>query len=146
MIETLLTKPYWVIDVLPKQVPGDSAGQFFAVEKYWLEMPQYSDLRHRFAAILLKLNCYYNLQVCFAEEDELHTNPSPDQLVSWVTESGKDLCIVIPAQKTLITIAPDDLCMTVYNPRKRFLQLLEQLALSEGLFVWQPPQEGSEGK
>lgn len=146
MIETLLTKPYWVIDVLPRQVSGDSTGQFFAVEKYWLEMPQYSDLRRRFAAILLKLNCYHDLQVCFVEEDELHINLSPDQLVSSVTENGKDLCIVIPAQKALITIAPDDLYMTVYNPRKRFLQLLEQLALSEGLFVWQPHQEGCEGK
>ena len=33
MIETLLNKPYWVIDILPEQVPEDSAGQYFAIEQ-----------------------------------------------------------------------------------------------------------------
>ena len=30
MIETLLNKPYWVIDILPEQVPEDSAGRYEA--------------------------------------------------------------------------------------------------------------------
>ena len=28
----LLEKPYWVVDILPKQVPKDSAGQYFKLE------------------------------------------------------------------------------------------------------------------
>ena len=42
MIETLLNKPYWVVDFLPEQVPEGSAGQFFAVEDYWLRKPALS--------------------------------------------------------------------------------------------------------
>ena len=33
-IEELLNTPYWIIDILPKQVPAGGAGQYFAVEKY----------------------------------------------------------------------------------------------------------------
>ena len=39
-IEEYLNKPYWVIDILPKQVPADSKGQYFKIEKYFLEHPQ----------------------------------------------------------------------------------------------------------
>ena len=34
-IEEYLNKPYWVIDILPKQVPADSKGQYFRIEKYY---------------------------------------------------------------------------------------------------------------
>ena len=37
MIEEYLEKPYWVIDILPKQVPADSRGQYFEIEEYYLE-------------------------------------------------------------------------------------------------------------
>ena len=32
-VEELLQCPYWIIDILPSQVPADSPGQYFAVEK-----------------------------------------------------------------------------------------------------------------
>ena len=39
-IEEYLNKPYWVIDILPKQVPADGRGQYFRIEKFFLEHPQ----------------------------------------------------------------------------------------------------------
>ena len=60
-IESLLEKPYWLIDVLPKQVPAGSAGQYFKAERYllsWLD-----EISWKFARILIRLNCYYDLQV-----------------------------------------------------------------------------------
>lgn len=39
-IEELLERPYWVIDILPWQVPADSPGKYFAVERYFLQEPQ----------------------------------------------------------------------------------------------------------
>ncbi len=36
-VEELLQCPYWIIDILPLQVPEDSPGQYFAVEKYFLQ-------------------------------------------------------------------------------------------------------------
>ena len=39
-VEELLQCPYWIIDILPSQVPEDSPGQYFAVEKYCLQSEQ----------------------------------------------------------------------------------------------------------
>ena len=51
-IDELLTKPCWIIDILPEQVPGNGPGQFFAIEKAFLHDP---DLRRKQADLLLKL-------------------------------------------------------------------------------------------
>ncbi len=36
IVEELLKKPCYVIDILPERVPADSKGQFLAVEHYFL--------------------------------------------------------------------------------------------------------------
>ena len=35
-IDKLLNSEYWIIDILPKRVPEDSPGQYFAVENHFL--------------------------------------------------------------------------------------------------------------
>ena len=35
-IEQLLQSPYYIIDILPMQVPKNSPGQYFAIERYYL--------------------------------------------------------------------------------------------------------------
>ena len=47
-IEEFLDKPYWVIDILPKQVPADDRGQYFRIEKYFLEHPQIDIIYRKF--------------------------------------------------------------------------------------------------
>ena len=61
LIENLLSKPYWLIDVLPKQVPAGSAGQYFKAERYFLSW--FDEISRKFARVLIRLNCYYDLQV-----------------------------------------------------------------------------------
>ena len=141
MIEALLNKPYWVIDFLPRQVPEGSAGQFFAVEQFYLQEPRQSALRRQFAEILLKLNCYFDLLICEPEEENWARNPAPDKLLSWLTQEKKDLCVLLPEENTLITVNRADLYMTVYGPSESLLKLLGQLAVSAGLFLWQPPRQ-----
>ncbi|MBR0464511.1 MAG: hypothetical protein IJJ23_09055 [Clostridia bacterium] len=34
-IEELLDAPRWIVDILPRQVPAHSPGQYFAVERYF---------------------------------------------------------------------------------------------------------------
>lgn len=140
-MEELLEKPYWVIDFLPRQVPAKSGGQFFAVEAYYLRSP----LRRRFAEILLKLNCYYDLRVCEPETELWRLNPPPEELFSEVAENRKDLCVLLPAEDALITVNRDDLYMTVYGPSEALLGLLRPLIAAAGLFLWQPPREKEEG-
>ena len=62
-IDELLQKPYWIIDILPKRVPENSPGQFFEVEKYYLEKERLREIKHRHINVVLKLNCYRNVSI-----------------------------------------------------------------------------------
>lgn len=139
-VERLLEAPFWVIDMLPMQVPKDCGGQFFAVEKYYLGEAQLGQLSRRFADLLLKLNCYYDLLTNRAPSDEWIKNPAPEALVDWLTNSMRNshLCVLIETEDALITASAGDIYITLYNPSPALLELVQQLATASGLFVWQP--------
>ena len=138
IVEQLLEKPYWVVDLLPKRVPQDGGGQFFAVEQYYLEEPQHGCLCRRFADVLLKLNCYHDLYVSCG--DDWVKNPEPATLVAWLTEALQHghLCALIDDGTALITASGGNIHMTLYNPSPELLELVGQLATASGLFLWQP--------
>ena len=136
IIDDYLEKPYWVIDILPKQVPADSRGQFFAIEQYFLCDEQTERRCRQFCNILMKLNCYEDIAVCGLSE-EWTINPHPADLEQWLLER-KPLLVFIEASDALLTINGDDIYMTVYNPDEALLQLLRPLAASEGLVLWKP--------
>ena len=136
-IEELLEKPYWVIDILPKQVPADSPGRFFAVEQLLLAHPQVEALRARKLSVLLKLYCYHDLRISTDYGETWTENPDPGELSSAL---DSELYLLLPDEEALITADPGDIYMTLYNPSDDLLALVRQLAESEGLFVWQPPK------
>ena len=133
-IDELLNLPYWLIDFLPYRVPADSAGQFFAIEDYYLKSPQIEILHRQFLDILLKLNCYYAFRVL--ANDECLENPRPEYLKKMIEDCGLDVLV----GDTLIQYSSDDTHMTVYNPSEQLLTLIKTLAQAEGLFVWQPEE------
>ncbi|MBQ9620911.1 MAG: hypothetical protein IJR41_03115 [Atopobiaceae bacterium] len=136
-IEELLEKPYWVIDLLPKQVPADSPGRFFAVEQLLLAHPQVEALRARKLSVLLKLYCYHDLRISTDYGETWVDGPDPGD-ISRAME--KELYLLLPDEDVLITADPGDIYMTLYNATDDLLALIRQLATAEGLFVWQPPQ------
>ena len=139
-IEEYLNKPYWVIDILPKQVPADDKGQYFRIEKYFLEHPQIDNIYRKFTNILLKLNCYEDIGVSYDGEDWI-TNPAPHELEAALLKCLADkqmFYIILKSADVLITVSGDDTYMTVYNPTEEVLELIGSSAGSEGLFVWQP--------
>lgn len=142
IVEQLLEAPYWVIDFLPMQVPQDSAGQFFAVEQYYLEEPQHERLCRQFADVLLKLNCYYDLLVSRDGGDEW-LYPDPKMLEKWLMESLQNghLCVLIGDGEALITASGGDTNLTLYNPSPALLELVRHLVIAAGLFLWQPPKD-----
>lgn len=71
-----------------KQVPADGKGQYFKIEKYYLEHPQ--------------------------------------------------IDIIQKSADVLITVSGDDTYMIVYNPTEESKELIDSLAVSEGLFMWKP--------
>ena len=137
-IEEYLEMPYWVIDILPKQVPGDSKGQYFEIEKYFREHPQIEVIYKKFTNILLKLNCYEDIDVSHDGEDWI-TNPAPHELEAALLKCMADkymFYIILKSADVLITVSGDDTYMTVYNPTEEVLELIGSLADSEGLFLW----------
>ena len=140
IIENLLSKPYWLIDVLPKQVPAGSAGQYFEVERYFLSW--LDEISWKFARILIRVNCYYDLQVSTDGETWI-LNASPGDLARRFEESAPShtpLSILIGSDDALVTFSGDDHYMTLYNPDEELLELVRQCAQAEGLFVWGPKQ------
>jgi len=140
IIDFLLSKPYWLIDVLPKQVPAGSAGLYFKVGQYYLSL--LDEICRKFARILIRMNCYYDLQVSTDGETWI-LNESPEDLARRFEESvvsHSPLSILVGSDEALLTFSGDDHYMTLFNPDEELLELVRQCAGAEGLFVWGPKQ------
>lgn len=73
-IEELLQCPYWIIDILPSQVPEGSPGQYFTVEKNFLQGDRLKEIKQKHINLILKLNCYRDISI----NDENVINPIPE--------------------------------------------------------------------
>ncbi len=130
-IDELLQKPYWIIDIFPEQVPADSPGQFFAIEKYYLEKERIRSIKQKHINLILKLNCYRSISI---DEDPV-IDPDPECIDAEMRR--RYLYVII--DDAMILSEPDDTHMTVFNPDEKLLELIKTIAAGEGLFVWQPP-------
>ena len=143
MMGELLEGPYCIVDILPEQVSADGGGQYFAVERYYLQPERIRALRRRYAEILLRLNCYYDMAVSFDSCASWETNPDPEAFVERVINlTGNDfLRAVFAGQNAMIDCEPEETWLTVYDPDAVLQPLLTALAAAEGFFIWSPPQE-----
>ena len=124
-IEELLKTPYWIIDILPARVPAESAGQYFAVEKYF-RTQQLAAIKQKHINLILKLNCYRDVEI------DGEVNPGPDRIAAVMNERY----VYIMTGDSMLLSEPDDTHLTLFNPDEKLLELIIALALSEGLFVW----------
>ena len=138
LIKRLLDGAYLVVDFLPRRVPEDSGGNFFEIEKFFLDPPYSAELRRKFLNIILKLNCYYDITAYDCLREHETASPSPQQLSDLIMAADGLVYIFISSEETLVSVDTDDTHMTVFSPTGRIRQLMEQLAHSEGLFVWKP--------
>lgn len=136
-IDELLAKPYWIVDILPKQVPADAGGQYFTIEKYFMSSPHVDAIYHKFANVVVKLNCYDDILVFRVEDEMWHENPAPGDLVQMVLDR-RPLFIVLKQSQAMISITGDDHNMTLCGPDDEILQLIRIIASAEGLHVWKP--------
>ena len=142
VIECFLTKPYWIIDILPKQVPASRAKQYFEAEEYFLQEPQRTAIHRQFCNLLVKLGCYHDLAVVDADGHRID-GPLPDALTQ-LFASRQPFFILIDSDEAMIAYNGNDHNLTLYTSAATPLPLLAQLATAERLFMWQPPkkQEG----
>lgn len=129
-IEELLQFPYWIVDILPSQVPPNSPGQYFAVEKYFLQDKQLKEIKRKHIDLILKLNCYRDISI--GEENVV--NPLPEH----IAEEMQKRYLYIMTGDSMILSEPDDTHLTVFNPDPQLLELIKEIASGEGLFVWKP--------
>ena len=129
-VEELLQSPYWIIDILPSQVPAGSSGQYFAVEKYFLQGDRIEEIKQKHINLILKLNFYRDISI----DDETAVNTLPKH----IADEMKKRHLFIMIGESMILSEPDDTHLTVFNPEPQLLELIRQLASGEGLFVWQP--------
>ena len=132
--DELLQCPYWIIDILPSQVPDGSPGQYFAVEKYFLRGHRMEEIKQKHIHLVLKLNCYRDISI----DGEAEINPSPEYMAAEMKR--RYLCIMTGG--SMILSEPDDTHLTVFNPDPQLLELIRQIASGEGLFVWKPVLKG----
>ncbi len=132
--EELLALPYWLVDVLPEQVPAEGPGRFFAVEERLLAEAERR--AGQFCSLLLKLYCYCDL-TAVGRAGALR-NPPPAVLEGavrrCVLDRRRSLRLYVDGGRALIALCGDDLHMTVYGVDSRLRRLLGALAASEGLF------------
>lgn len=139
LVEALLKEPYCIIDILPKQVPSESAGQYFAVEQFFLAPERLREIRRKQTELLLKLNCYYDMRASFDAGETWSMNPDPEWLALELASlsNGKAVRILFPEQETMIDLDGCDTYMTVYHPSDEMRDLLGRIAGAEGLFLWE---------
>ena len=143
IIEKLLEQPGLIADILPEQVPADAGGQYYKVERYFRHPKQMSELRRKFAEILLRLNCYADMAVTFDWGEHWETNPAPESFVTRVSDADESTFVraLFADQKLMIDIDGGDTWMTVYSSESPLFMMARKLAAAGGLFTWQQPAE-----
>lgn len=136
-IEELLSKPYWIVDILPKQVPANAGGQYFTIEKYFLSSPRVDAIYRKFANVLLKLNCYVDIIVFQVDDESWVENPAPEDMERMVLKR-RPLFVVLKQSMAMLSITGDDHNMTLYGADEETLQFISSIALAKGLYVWKP--------
>ena len=127
-IDELLQTPYFIIDIIPKQVPTDSVGQYFVVERYFLEKDRFQVIKQKHINVILKLNCYRKILIA----GETAPNPRPE----YIADEMRNRLLYIMVDDAMILSEPDDIHMTIFNPDEELLDLVKIIAAGEGLFVW----------
>lgn len=127
-IDEMFQTPCWIIDILPEQVPENSPGQFFAVEKYYLKKKRLTEIKQKHINVILKLNCYRDISL----DEDTALNPPPEKVAEEML--SRYLCILV--DDSMLVSEPDETHMTVFDPDEKLIELIKTLASGEGLFVW----------
>ena len=136
IIDDYLEKPYWIIDILPKQVPANSQGQYFKIERFFLKEPHFGVICQKFSNLLIKVNCFYGISL-FNAHEEWVMNPQPESILESLS-ARETVFVVLKSEDAMIGFNGDDHYMTLHNPDENLLEMIRSLAISEGLFVWKP--------
>ena len=105
--EALLKERFHVLDVLPRQVSAERGAAWFAAERWLLQRPRLEALYARFASVLIRLSCYYDLAV--ADGGAWLDRPEPEELEARIHEAEYEVYPWVLGHLAAgdITITPD---------------------------------------
>ena len=141
-VERLLEDDYWIIDILPSQIPIEKQAEYRALTDEYFESGKVAQLHRRYADILTMINSRFKTAMLCMPEDEWTISPDNSAVNDAVIHHTERGCVdlLLPEEETLISLQAEDLYITVYHPTEEILSLLRQAVSESGFYIWQTPQ------
>ena len=141
-VERLLEDDYWIIDILPSQIPIEKQAEYRALTDEYFESGKVAQLHRRYADILTMINSRFKTAMLCMPEDEWTISPDDVAVKDAVIHHTERGCVdlLLPEEETLISLQAEDLYITVYHPTEELLSLLRQAVSESGFYIWQTPQ------
>lgn len=141
-VERLLEDDYWIIDILPSQIPIEKQAEYSALTDEYFESGKAAQLHRRYADILTMINSRFKTAMLCMPEDEWTISPDDVAVKDAVIHHTEQGCVdlLLTEEETLISLQAEDLYITVYHPTEELLSLLRQAVSESGFYIWQTPQ------
>ena len=141
-VERLLEDDYWIIDILPSQIPIEKQAEYRALTDEYFESGKVAQLHRRYADILTMINSRFKTAMLCMPEDEWTISPDDVAVKDAVIHHTEQGCVdlLLTEEETLISLQAEDLYITVYHPTEEILSLLRQAVSESGFYIWQTPQ------
>ncbi len=143
IIDELLFKDCYLIDIFPRQISKERKDRYFALEEFYSDEEEIELIGRKFLNVILKLYAYYDFEAVMNDNGENITEF--DDIVEEIRgcyETGRgDINIVMNNGNSLLSVYGDSLYMCLYAPDEEMLELVSSLAASEGLFFRRAPEE-----
>ena len=141
-VDRLLEDDYWIIDILPSQIPIEKQAEYRALTDEYFESGKVAQLHRRYADILTMINSRFKTAMLCMPEDEWTISPDDVAVKDAVIHHTERGCVdlLLPEEETLISLQAEDLYITVYHPTEEILSLLRQAVSESGFYIWQTPQ------
>ena len=141
-VERLLEDDYWIIDILPSQIPIEKQAEYRALTDEYFESGKVAQLHRRYADILTMINSRFKTAMLCMPEDEWTISPDDVAVKDAVIHHTEQGCVdlLLTEEETLISLQAEDLYIAVYHPTEEILSLLRQAVSESGFYIWQTPQ------
>lgn len=136
--DALFDALYWLINIVPSQVPESRAEEYFALEREYRQTEKLAQLYALFAGLLTLVSERYDAVLLTFPQNQTTEKPSERQITDAVQTHKRRgaVQLFLPKEETLFTLDAEDLHMTVYLPKKELLTFLKEEAAKRNLYLW----------
>ena len=105
-VDRLLEDDYWIIDILPSQIPIEKQAEYRALTDECFESGKVAQLHRRYADILTMINSRFKTAMLCMPEDEWTISPDDVAVKDAVIHHTERGCVdlLLPEEETLISL------------------------------------------